>query len=213
MVLARNHALRPFPSSGPVPMLQAKGRQAVTSARPEDTVMRRLSVVLLSMVILVGSLVFGGGRLVAAQDATPAAGDEGAPPDGVSFEFLSGMGTDVLPSAPVNVFLVRVTIAPGASSPIEANDPSLALAVVVAGAVSFNIEAPVTVLHSVGNEEQTAADFEEMPAGQDFTMEVGDSALFPASVAGEVRNDGTEDAVLLAAIIEPNGEEGATPVP
>ncbi len=42
-------------------------------------------------------------------------------------------------------------------------------------------------------------------------MEVGDSALFPASTAGEVRNDGTENVVLLVALIEPNGEEGATP--
>lgn len=198
-------------------MLHAKGRQAVTIPRPEDTVMRRLSVVLLSIVILVGSLVFGGGRLVAAQDATPAAGDEGAPPEGVTFEFLGGGGTDVLPSAPVDVFLVRVTLAPGTSFPVEADDPSLALAVVEAGTVSFNIEAPVTVLHSVGqdftNEEPTAENFEAFPAGQDFTMEVGDSALFPASTAGEVRNDGTEDAVLLAALIEPSNEGGATPVP
>ena len=100
-------------------------------------------------------------------------------------------------SAPVDVFLARVT---------------LALAVVEAGTVSFNIDAPITVLHSVGNEEPTAEDFEAFPAGQDFTMEVGDSALFPASTAGEVRNDGTEDAVILAAIIEPSNEGGATPV-
>jgi len=192
-------------------MLHAKGRQAVTIARPEDTVMRRLSlsVALLSIVILVGSLLLGGGRLVAAQDATPAAGDEGAPPEGVTFEFLGGGETDVLPSAPASIFLARVTLAPGASFPVEADDPSLAIVVIEAGAITFNIEAPVTVLHSVGNEEPTAEDFE---AGQDFTMEVGDSALFPASTAGEVRNDGTEDAVALAALIEPNGEEGATPV-
>ncbi len=43
-------------------------------------------------------------------------------------------------------------------------------------------------------------------------MEVGDSALFPASTAGEVRNDGTEDAMALAALIEPSHEGGATPV-
>ena len=212
MVLARNHALRPFPSSGPGPILHAKGRQAVTIQRLEDTVRRRLSVVLLSIVILVGFLVFGGGRLVAAHDATPAAGDEGAPPEGVTFEFLGGGGTDVLPSAPVDVFLVRVTLAPGTSFPVEADDPSLALAVVEAGTVSFNIEAPVTVLHSVGNEEPTAENFEAFPAGQDFTMEVGDSALFPASTAGEVRNDGTEDAVVLGALIEPSHEGEATPV-
>ena len=193
-------------------MLHVKGRQAVTIARPEDTVMRRLSVVLLSIVFLVGSLLLGGGHLVAAQDATPVAGDEEAPPEGVTFEFLGGGETDVLPSAPAEIFLARVTLAPGASFPSEADDPALALAVIEAGAITFNIEAPVTVLHSVGNEEPTAEDFEEMPAGQDFTMEVGDSALFPASVAGEVRNDGTEDAVALAAFIEPTGEEGATPV-
>jgi len=174
--------------------------------------MRRLSVVLLSIVILVGSLVLGGGRLVAAQDATPAAGDEEDFPEGLTFELLGLGETDVLPSTPVEIGLVRVTFAPGASFPAEADDPSIALIVIEAGAITFNIEAPVTVLHSVGNEEQTAADFEEMPAGQDFTMEVGDSAVFPASVAGELRNDGTEDAVLLLAFIDPNGEAEATPV-
>jgi quercetin dioxygenase-like cupin family protein len=193
-------------------MLEAKGRQAVTSARPEDTVMRRLSMVLLSIIILVGSLVFGGGRLVAAQDATPAAGDEEAPPEGVTFEFLGGGETEVLPSAPAEVFLARVTLAPGASFPSEADDPALALVVIEAGAITFNIEAPVTVLHPVGNEEPTAEDFETFPAGQDFTMDVGDSALFPPNVAGEIRNDGTEDAMALAAIIEPSHEGGATPV-
>ncbi len=174
--------------------------------------MRRLSVVLLSIIILVGSLVLGGGRLVAAQDATPVAGDEEAPPEGLTFELLGLGETDVLPSAPAEIFLARVTLAPGASFPSEADDPALALVVIEAGAITFNIEAPVTVLHPAGNEEPTAEDFEAFPAGQDFTMDVGDSALFPASVAGEVRNDGTEDAVLLVAIIEPNGEEGATPV-
>ena len=168
--------------------------------------MRRLSVVLLSIVILVGSLLLGGGRLIAAQDATPAA----EAPEGVSFEFLGGGETDVLPSAPAGISLVRITLAPGASFPAEADDPSLALVVVLAGTVTVNIEAPVTVLHPV-NKEPTAKDFEAFPAGQDFTMEVGDSALFPASTAGEVRNDGTEDAVLLGALIEPNGGEGATP--
>ena len=174
--------------------------------------MRRLSVVLLSIIILVGSLVFGGGRLVAAHDATPAAGDEEAPPEGVTFEFLGGAETDVLPSSPAGIALVRITLAPGASFPAEPDDPAIALVVIEAGAITFNIEAPVTVLHPAGNEEPTAEDFEAFPAGQDFTMNVGDSTLFPASTAGEVRNDGTEDAVLLAALIEPNGEEGATPV-
>ncbi len=171
--------------------------------------MRRLSVVLLSIVFLVGSLLFGGGHLVAAQDATPA--DE-APPEGVTFEFLGGGETETLPSAPASVSLVRVTLAPDTSFPVEADDPTLVLVVIEAGAVTFNMEAPVSVLHPVGNEEPTANDVEAYPAGQDFTMEVGDSALFPANTAGEVRNDGTEDVVLLVAIIQPNGEENATPV-
>ena len=171
--------------------------------------MRRLNVVLLSIVFLLGSLLFGGGHLVAAQDATPA--DE-APPEGVTFEFLGGGGTDVLPSAPAQVFLARATLAPGASFPSEADDPTLALVVIEAGTFTLNFEVPITVLHPVGNEESTAEDFEEMPAGQDFTMDVGDSALFAPNIAGEVRNDGTEDAIALVAIIEPSNEGGATPV-
>jgi quercetin dioxygenase-like cupin family protein len=174
--------------------------------------MRRLTVALLSIVILVGSLLFSGGRLVAAQDATPAASDEGAPPEGVTFEFLGGGETETLPAAPAGMYLVRITLAPGASLPGEADDPSLILVVVEAGTVSLNIDAPITVLHATANEEPGPEDFEPIEAGQNFTMEVGDSAILPANVAGEIGNDGTEDVVLLGAIVEPSGQDGATPV-
>jgi quercetin dioxygenase-like cupin family protein len=174
--------------------------------------MRRFSV-LLSVVMLVGSLLVGGGRLVAAQDASPAAGDEEWPPEGVTFEFLGGGYTESLPSAPANMYLVRLTIQPGASVPGEADDPSLILIVVESGAVTVNLDAPITVLHATANQEPTDNDFEQVPAGQDVTMEQGDSAILPANTTGEVRNDGTENAVLLGAIVEPGDQDegGATP--
>jgi len=50
-------------------------------------------------------------------------------------------------------------------------------------------------------------------AGQDFRMEQGDSAVFPTNTVGEVRNDGTEVAVILGALIEPIMEDGAISAP
>ena len=52
---------------------------------------------------------------------------------------------------------------------------------------------------------------EEIAAGTEFTMTAGDSAFFPANIAGEVRNDGQEPAVVLIAIIESLAAAAATP--
>lgn len=52
---------------------------------------------------------------------------------------------------------------------------------------------------------------EAIPAGTKFTMAAGDSAFFPANVAGEVRNDGQEPAVALVATLQPQGVPAGTP--
>lgn len=171
--------------------------------------MRRITVFLLSVVMVLGTILLGGRPIAMAQEATPQGEEEGL--EGISLEFLGGGETETLPSAPVSVILVRVGLAPGAAFPADANDPSIAVITVEAGVVTMNVEAPMTVLHLPANAEPGPEDFEQYAAGQEFTMEVGDSTLFPANVGGEIRNDGEEDAILLGTIIEPSGGSQATP--
>ena len=57
-----------------------------------------------------------------------------------------------------------------------------------------------------------------MPAGTEFTLNTGDSAVLPPHVEGEARNDGSEVASVLVANIGPltgpgAADQGATPAP
>ena len=173
-----------------------------------------LRLVLLLMVGLVGAV--GALTAAVAQEASPAAVEaegEEFPPEGVSFEFLGyGPGT-VLPANPADVVLFRLALEPGVSFPADPTDPSVGLVAIESGALTFVVEAPITVLHPVVGGFPGPDDFETVPAGEEFTMEKGDSAVFPPNVAGELRNDGEIAVSLLVALIAPpEAGEGATPV-
>ena len=172
----------------------------------------------ISIVSLVVGLALGGAAPLAAQDATPAA--EEFAPEGVAFEPL-GFGTaEELPSAPADLVLIRFTIDPDAGFPIEADDPSVALAYVESGALTARVEAPIRVTRAAtiaafatpgAVEEGSLPEPEEVAAGTEFTLEAGDSVVFPPNVEGEIRNDGTEPAVALVAIVAPPEEGAGTP--
>ena len=49
---------------------------------------------------------------------------------------------------------------------------------------------------------------EEVAAGTEFTLGPGESFVWPANVAGELRNDGPEPAVNLVAFLAPAGRRG-----
>jgi len=178
---------------------------------------------LLSAVVMLGIVLVGGGALVTAQDSTPAVEEEEFG-EGLSFELVGAGEAEELPETPADIVLVRFGFEPGAFFEIDPEDPSVTLVVIESGALTISVDAPTTVLHPVDNGEPGPEDFEQYPAGEEFTMEEGDSAVFPANIAGEVRNDGEEDASVLAAEIlsagagdgaeEAEGEEdvAATPV-
>ena len=185
--------------------------------------MRRWSLLVpLLVVMLVGLVVAGrGGLRTLAQEGTPSADELGAP-EGVSFMPLGFATAGKLPATPADFSLVRFGVEPGASFTLEASDPSAALVYIETGALVVNVGVPITVTRAAtiaafstpGADENTAPMPEEMAAGTDFTMEAGDSAYFPPSISGEVRNDGQETATILAASIEPQGpDEAGTPAP
>lgn len=170
--------------------------------------MRHLFALVAALLVLIS---FGAN--VAAQDATPAAGEGGAPA-GVTFEPIAQAVVDQLPPAPADVFFLRLTLAPGASFPLNPADPSLVLVGVESGTFSVRALTEVQVARVVIAGTPVAA--EVVAEGVEFTLSPGESAIFPPFVAGEVRNDGQEPAVALVAGIEPIGAlatpAAATPV-
>ena len=184
--------------------------------------MRRVLILASLVAVMALSLVVVGrtGVITLAQEGTP--GTEGTPAEegvfaGARLTFL-GIGTaEQLPAAPVDFGFARITLEPGASFPVDASDPSVALGLVEAGTFTLRVEAPIQITRAAtiaafstpGVDPSAVPTPEAIPAGTEFTMTVGDSAVFPPSVDGEVRNDGQETAVLLLASLEPHeGSEG-----
>lgn len=172
----------------------------------------RRAIALLS-VALVGLVGFAA--LGAAQEGTPAAEEEGMP-EGITFEFLGLGEAPALPTGPLDLQLFRIGLAPGAGFPLDPADPAAALVVVEAGALTVQAEAPLTVLRAAGPEGPSAESLEAFGAGEEITLETGDSIVFTPGIAGEVRNDGTEEVRALVSNVVPlgAGEAGAaTPAP
>jgi hypothetical protein len=132
--------------------------------------------------------------------------------EGVTLEFIGYGETAALPPGTTEIAQLRLIMEPGGSFPLDPEDPAVALVSVEAGAVTFAVDAPITVLHPAADGEPGPEDFEQFAAGEEFTMEQGDSAIFPPRVPGEARNDGEEEASLLIANIAPIAPDEATPV-
>ena len=169
-------------------------------------------LVSLLAVLLVGVAVgawFGPGAT--AQEGTPPAEEEFALPEGVTFAPLAYGTAEELPAAPADLVLFRFGLEPGATFQLDEDDPSVALAYVEEGALTVTMETPMTVLRAAGDETPFPEQMDLIKAGTEFTLEEGDSAIFPANVEGEIRNEGDESATLLVAQVAPLEGEAGTP--
>ncbi|MFN8590378.1 MAG: hypothetical protein U0031_02870 [Thermomicrobiales bacterium] len=173
--------------------------------------LRLLSVFVLLTLGLTMTAWSGAAR---AQDATPAA-DEAMSEAGVAFDPISlAMGVD-LPSK-ADVTAIRITIDPGATLPIRADDPSSGMLIVESGAIVVDVDAAWTLTRGDGLLEGLMAAegsgnvsgvVKEQEAGTAVTLEPGDAAYVPGNVSGELRNDGQEPAVALVFIVGPSEAE------
>ena len=181
--------------------------------------MRRFSVLLSVVVaVLLGITALTVRPAAVAQEATPA-GDE---MEGVSFEPVT-FATGVDLTGLSELLVVRIGLEPGTALPIEP-DPGVGILLIESGTVTVQAEAPMTVTRGAELGEAMAAaeetgDFstlmESITAGEVVTLEAGDAAYIPGSVAGEIRNEGQERAVALGfLVVPPEDMTGqATPTP
>lgn len=170
---------------------------------------RRAFVSLLSVLSIGAGASVSLQRGALAQDATPAA--EEAAPEGATFRPLAAGSVEVLSPSTASLVLGRLSLNAGSSIPFDPNDPSAILVFVSSGELTFHVNVPMTVARAGAAGTPTPP--EEVAAETEFTLREGDSAIFPGSMTGEVRNDGAEDASALVVDIVHLVAEEATPTP
>jgi hypothetical protein len=154
--------------------------------------MRRFGLLLtLVGVALVGTFALQTPSGAIAQEATPAPGE------GVTFEALAAAPGIALP-ATGDLSIARISFAPGTVFPIFAGDLTYGLAVIESGELTIRPGRPLVITRA-GAPGTTAT--EEIAAGQEVTVRAGDTVLFPPYGGGELRNDGQEITVVLAAFV------------
>jgi hypothetical protein len=166
----------------------------------------RSFVLLVVVLMLLGS--FGP---AAAQDATPASEQAAGTPEPAKFRAVAAGLIEVLAPSTANVVLGRFILEPGASIPFDPTDPSAILVYMQAGELTFRVDVPMTVARESRGGTPTPP--EDVAADTEFTLHEGDSALFPGTIAGEVRNAGTDEASAWMVDIVHVIEAAATPTP
>ncbi len=176
--------------------------------------MRRGSVIAL-LIALMLAIVAGQGMnpSTVAQDATPPSEQQAGAPEGVSFVTLASGSIEVLSPGTANLVLGRIRLAPGATVPFDPTDPSVDLVFMTSGTLTFRVDAPMMVARGVSAGTPVPTEPEDIAAGTEFTMSDGDSALFPPNAAGEVRNDGDEDATAWVTNVALFTTDATTPTP
>jgi hypothetical protein len=165
-----------------------------------------LVVLLVGVLTLLGSL-----SPAAAQDATPPAEQAAGTPEPAKFRPAAAGLIEVLEPSTANVVLGRIVLQPGASIPFDPTDPSAILVYVQDGELTFRVDVPMTVAREARGGTPTPP--EDVAADTEFTLRQGDSALFPGTMAGEVRNAGAEEATAWVVDIVHLVEAAATPTP
>lgn len=130
---------------------------------------------------------------------------------GATAELLAIGVIPAVPSQPAAIALQRVRAAPGGRIVTLADDPRVVLLYVESGTLTVRNTVSSTVTRGLTLATPGAKAQEAIPAETEFTMTAGDFSLSPAGSGGELRNDGTEEVVLLAGIIIPLPATAATP--
>jgi hypothetical protein len=192
----------------------ARGRQSRQSVEREERLMRRGSIIVLLIALMLASVAGQGMNLsTMAQDATPPSEQQAGAPEGVSFVTLASGSIQVLTPGTANLVLGRIRLDPGATLPFDPTDPSVDLVFMSSGTLTFLLDAEMTVARGVQAGTPVPTEPEAIPANTEFTLSDGDSALFPPNAAGEVRNDGDEAATAWVTNVALFTTDAGTPTP
>jgi hypothetical protein len=166
----------------------------------------RSFALLVVVLALLGSLA-----PTAAQDATPPSEPAAGTPAPATFRAVAAGLIEVLEPSTANVVLGRISLQPGASIPFDPTDPSAILVYMATGELTFRVDVLMSVAR--GGAAGTPTPPEEVAADTEFTLREGDSAFFPGTMVGEVRNAGTTEATAWVVDIDHVIPAAATPAP
>lgn len=139
-----------------------------------------------------------------AQESTPPASTPVASPAAspvaaqATITNLVSAQIEQLPQAPFTVRMLRITLQPGAVTPMHSHHgPEVDM--VESGEVTIRSQGDAPVLRADGTEE--------VSTGEDVLLAEGDSVHFPAEVGMYFENTSDEPAVMLSAVVIPVGPD------
>lgn len=129
-------------------------------------------------------------------EASPEATAEASSQEAPAVTTLFSADLDAFPTAPISIRLLRMTLAPGASSPLHIH-PGPEFDLVESGTLSITADGDATV--TLGGDAT--------PVGSDGAqLEAGDHVLFEPGTGMSLTNESEEDVVLLSAVFHPVSE-------
>lgn len=134
-----------------------------------------------------------------AQDASPEASPSAATPAAVQepqVNVLMEATFEEFPPAPMTVRMLRITLEPGASTPMHTH-PGPEFDMIESGELTVRTEGEAPVTRADGSED--------VSSGEDIVLSAGDAIMFPAGVGMYYINDGDEPVVMLSAVLLPVG--------
>lgn len=151
---------------------------------------------------LVVAAMLGASTVIApavwAQEASPEASPAATPTAAVQAEVTTLMQAtfEEFPPAPMTVRMLRITLEPGASTPMHTHPgPEFDL-----------IEQGTLTVRSEGDAQVTRADGSmETSSGEDIMLETDDWIMFPPDVGMYYINEGDETVEMLSAVMLPVG--------
>jgi hypothetical protein len=157
------------------------------------------TALLLVLTLVAAYLAFGPGQLrptvLPAVEGTQPVAQE----TGVTVTPLGSGTADALPDEPSWLMTFHSTFRPGGRFGVEPSEgPDLVA--VTSGTLTYHADQPLTVTRAASGDGQGAP--EVVPAGTDAVLSAGDSLLIPLGANVSRRNDGTEPAVEVMAMLE-----------
>jgi quercetin dioxygenase-like cupin family protein len=158
--------------------------------------MRRFTILISAVGIMLIGLIAGGlASTGQAQQSTPAAGGG----TGVTTELLGRFPSELAPGQALA--LLRITFAPGGSVAPHTH-PGETVFHLASGTLQFTLhEGEAQLVRAVDGAPAAATPTaaEAIAVGEEITLSAGDTIYYDAAVVQSERNDGSEDAVVLAS--------------
>jgi len=137
---------------------------------------------------------------VAAQEATPAPSPVASPAVQAEAQVTNLMQArfEEFVPAPMTVRLLRITVEPGASTPMHTH-PGPEFDLVESGELSIRTEGEATITRANGDSESATAEVQ--------ALSEGDSIVYPAGTGMFYENTSNDPVILLSAVLLPVGTD------